>query len=203
LDNLRRFAGAGLLILAGLGAAEAHGQATPTATAAVQFSGFGGVSGVYTGLGLGRNLSVTAGADMTLRSFYGLYPGVEVRGTYPVDDGSVDSQRNILGGLVVSRHLGNLQPYGDILFGRGQINYSPPYLNPAGTIYYVQSTSDVISPGAGVNYFVSNRLGFKGDFQFQRYLSPATPSGSVYSKSFTLGVVYRLNLGGLGRLRHY
>ena len=169
----------------------------------MQFSGFGGVSGVYTGVGLGRNLSVTAGADMTLRSLYGLHPSIEVRGTYPVEDGSVDSQRNLLGGLVLSRHLGNLQPYGDILFGRGQINYSPPLLNPAGTIYFLQSTSTVISPGAGVNYFVSTRLGFKGDFQFQRYDSPVTTSGSVYSKSFTLGVVYRLNTGGIGRLQHY
>ncbi len=202
LRNLTVFAAAGLLLLAGEVKC-AHGQATSTASAAVQFSAFGGASGVYTGLSGSRNLGITAGADMTLRSYFGVHPSVEVRGTYPVNSGRVAGEKNILGGLVLSKNFGNLQPYADILGGRGQINFSPPYLDPAGVLYYVQSSSSVISPGAGLNYFVGRRLGVKGDFQLQRYLSPVTTSGSVYSKSITLGVVYRLNVGGVGRLRHF
>ncbi len=202
MRNLIGFAAAGLLILAGA-AREAQGQATSTATAAVQFSGFGGVSGAYTGLGDSRNLAITAGADMTLRSYFGVHPSIELRGTYPVNSGSVAGEKNILGGIVISKNFGNLQPYGDILGGRGQIDFHPPYLDPAGILYYVQSSSSVISPGGGVNYFPVGRLGLKADFQFQRYLSPVTPSGAVYAKSITVGVVYRLNVGGIGRLRHY
>jgi hypothetical protein len=65
----------------------------------------------------------------------------------------------------------------------------------------VQTASTVISPGAGVNLFFSDHFAFKGDFQFQHYDSPVTTSGSVYSKAFTIGLVYRLPLGGLGHGR--
>lgn len=194
------FAATGLLLSAG---AAALGQATSTASATVQFSVFGGMTGAYTGLGNSRNLAITAGADVTLRSYFGVHPSLEVRGTYPVKNGRVAGEKNILGGLTVSKNFGNLQPYGDILFGRGQINFSPPLLAPTGNLYYIQSSSNVISPGAGVNYFLGNRLGVKGDFQFQRYQSPVTTSGSVYARAFTVGIVYRLNVGGIGRLRHF
>lgn len=201
MRNVLSFAAAGLLALY-CGPA-AWSQATSTASATVQFSAFGGASGVYTGLNGSRNLSITAGADMTLRSYFGVHPSIEVRGTYPVNKGKVGGEKNILVGLVLSKNFGNLQPYGDILFGRGQINFQPPYLAPAGNLYYVQSSSAVISPGVGVNYIFGRRLGIKGDFQLQRYVSPVTTSGSVYSKSITLGVVYRLNVGGVGRLKHF
>ena len=201
MRNVTSFAAAGLLAFCC--GPQARGQATSTASAAVQFSVFGGASGVYTGLNGSRNLSITAGADMTLRSYFGVHPGIEVRGTYPVNTGKLAAEKNILVGLVVSKNFGSLQPYGDILAGRGQINFQPPYLDPAGNLYYLQSSSGVISPGAGLNYFLGSRLGVKGDFQLQRYMSPVTTSGSIYSKSITLGVVYRLNVGGVGRLRHF
>ena len=176
----------------------AHSQAVPTATAPLQFSAFGGISGVYTGVGLGRNLAVVGGLDATIRPFRGVFPSLEVRGQYPVDRGSVDEQRNILGGIVLGKHIGRIQPYGDFLVGQGQIDYKPPYLNPAGTILYSQTVSPVYSPGGGVNLLLTDRLAFKGDFQFQHYAAPVTTSGAVYSKPFTLGVVYRLPFFGGG-----
>jgi hypothetical protein len=193
----------GVLALAFLTASLAHAQATPTATADLHFSAFGGVTGTYTGINLGKNLGMTAGLDASFRAFHSLYPAVEVRGTYPVDNGQVAGERNILAGLVIGRRLeGKLeryQPYGNILVGRGEIQYSPALPNPSGTLLYVQSVSTVISPGAGCNILLSNSLGFKGDFQFQRYETPVTASGSVYSKAFTAGVVYQIHLGGLRR----
>jgi len=189
-------------VLAVAGRSSAHGQAVPTATAGVQFSTFGGVTGAYTGVGLGRNLSITAGVDATFRPlFLGLYPSAEVRGTYPVDRGSVDGQKNVLGGLVLARHLGRLQPYGDILVGRGEVDYNPPRANPTGTALYVQTGSLVISPGAGCNVQLNEHFDFKGDFQLQRYSTPVEASGSTYAKDFTLGIVYRLPFGGLGHGR--
>jgi opacity protein-like surface antigen len=167
----------------------------------LQLSAFGGATGVFTGIGLAKNLSITAGVDATFRPFFGLYPAVEVRGTYPIDRGQVDGQKNVLAGLVVGPHIGRIQPYGDILAGRGEIDFSPFYPNPADTEVYAQTASVVISPGAGVNYFLTEHFALKGDFQFQHYDSPVTTSGSVYSKAFTIGLTYRLPFGGLGHGR--
>lgn len=180
----------------------ARGQATATATAGLQLSAFGGATGTYTGIGLGKNLSITAGADVTFRPFFfGLFPSVEVRGTFPVDKGSVAGEKNVLAGLVVARHLGRIQPYGDILVGRGELKFVKPYPNPADTEVYIQTASAVISPGAGANVFFTPNFALKGDFQFEHYESPVTASGAVYSKAFTLGVTYHLPFGGLGHGR--
>ncbi len=181
----------------------AWGQAGATATAGLQLSVFGGATGVYTGVGLGKNLSITAGADATFRPFRGLFPSVEVRGTYPVDSGALDGQKNILAGLTVGPHLSWIQPYGDILVGRGEIDFKTPYPNPQDTEVYVQTASAVLSPGAGANFFFSEHFAGKADFQFQHYSSPVTTSGSVYAKAFTLGLTYRLPLGGLGHGRRF
>ncbi len=184
-------------------AGAAFGQAAPTASATIGLSAFGGFSGVYTGISnfpgatSGRNLSLTAGVDLTLRPYFGLFPTAEIRGTYPINSGRIDGQKNFLVGPSISKHLGRLQPYGDVLFGRGEIDFNPPYPNPVGTILYAQTASGVLSPGGGVNYLLTSTLGVKGDFQFEKYSSPVTTSGSVYAKVFTIAVTYHPPLGGL------
>ncbi len=188
------------VVSAGL-AGSAYGQASPTATASLQLSAFGAVTADYTGIELGRNLSITAGVDATFRPFFGLYPTAEVRGTYPIDRGGLDGQKNVLGGLVLGPHIRWIEPYGDILVGRGEIDFVTPYPNPADTEVYVQTASTVLSPGAGANLFFSNHFALKADFQFEHYDSPVTASGSVYSKAFTVGIAYRLPFGGLGHGR--
>jgi hypothetical protein len=185
-----------------LGLVRADGQALPTATESLTLSVFGGVNGTYTGILLGRDAGITAGIDAGVRPFFGWYPAIEVRGTYAFDHGSVDYQKNVLGGLVFSRHLfDRYQPYGDILVGRGQINFVQPYPNPQYTIEYLQTASTVISPGAGLNVQLTDHFSARGDFQFQHYDSPVTTSGSVYSKAFTIAIVYRIGFGGLGHGR--
>ncbi len=77
----------------------ARAQDVPTARARIQLYGFGGVSGNFTGVGLAKNLDITAGADLEFRPFFTLYPAVEVRGSYPVEKGNVVSEENLLGGL--------------------------------------------------------------------------------------------------------
>ena len=197
------FFGVGMVVLTVAGLGRAGAQAVPTATAGMQISAFGGATGTFTGVGFGKNLGVTAGVDVTFRPLFTLFPSVEVRGTYPVDRGQVDGQKNVLGGLKLARHLGRLEPYGDVLFGRGEIDYRPPLANAADTILYQQTASSVLSLGAGCDVFLTDRLGFKGDFQFQKYESPVTASGNVFAKAFTVGVVYRLPFGGLGRGRSF
>ena len=187
--------------MSGVLAGCAWGQAAPTATAGLQLSAFGGVTGNFTGIQLAKNLSITAGVDATFRPFFGLFPTVEVRGTYPFETGSTAGERNVLGGLVLERHLGRIQPYGDILVGRGEIKFGTPYPNPTDTEVYAQTASAVFSPGAGANVFFSEHFALKADFQFQHYDTPVTTSGSLYSKDFTLGLTYRLPFGGLGHGR--
>jgi opacity protein-like surface antigen len=185
------------VLLALLAVPLAFSQAQPTAVKNVPLSFFGGVTGVYTGLSGGKNLSITAGTDLRLRDIFGLAPSVEVRGTYPVDRGQVASQKNILAGFRVGRSFGSFTPYGDVLFGLGQLNYSSLQPNPSNTFAYSYSSSNVYSAGAGVDFDVTPSWGIKADGQFQRYSTPVTESGHIYIKSLTLGVVYHL-FGGSG-----
>jgi hypothetical protein len=172
-------------------------QATPTATRPFTFSAFGAATGTYTGLGGGKNLGITLGGDLSFRPYHRFYPSVEVRGTYPVDDGSVDAQKNILFGLKVERYYRAFHPYVDFLYGRGSVDYetvSPclaGYPNPAGSLCYLNSVSNVFSGGGGVDVTLTDHFALKIDGQFQRYGVPVTPSGDIYSKPISIGVVYR------------
>jgi hypothetical protein len=163
--------------------------ARPTATRELQLSAFGAVTGVYTGLSGGKNLSFTAGGDLGLPPWRGMRPTVEVRGTYPIDDGRIDSQRSVLGGIRVDFLLNHrLRPYGDFLFGRGQMNYGKGYLFH--NSIYALTTTYIDSPGGGFNYDLNEHWGIKVDGQFQRWASAPTPSGIIYSKAGTVGIVY-------------
>jgi opacity protein-like surface antigen len=195
------------LLLATLSsAAVANAQrANATAIQPLQLSIFGGASGVYTGLNGGRNLSVVAGVDLALPPFLGMRPTVEVRGLYPVDDGVIDSQRDILGGLKLGFLLNHrLHPYADFLFGRGQMNYSgTPGLLYNG-YYYGLTTGYVYSPGAGIDYQLSPHFAIKVDGQYQRWTSSSTPplptpTGIIYSEVGTVGLIYifDFNHGGV------
>jgi hypothetical protein len=187
--------------------ASARGQAAPTATQIVQLSAFAGATGVYTGLNdaygadfQGRNASFTAGIAAEFRPRFSFYPSVEVRGTYPVRSGSVTGEKNVLGGLVIAKHYGRFHPYANIFVGRGALSFVTPYPDPAGSAVYVQTASTVLSPGVGANLFVWGNFAAKADFQLERYKTPVTTSGSVYSKAITLGVLYRIGGGGLSRV---
>ena len=172
----------------------AFAQAFPTAEQPIQLSAFGAVTGTYTGLGSGRNLGITAGVDIGWKPFYRFYPSVEVRGTYPIDGGQVDAQRNILYGLKLARAYGRFHPYGDFLIGRDKIVYqNGGYPNSAGTLLYLDSVSNVISPGGGLDFDLTDQFDLKIDAQFQRYGVPVNSTGHIYSKPISVGVVYRFD----------
>jgi hypothetical protein len=188
-----------LSTLCGARAASAQGD-HPTATRALQLSAFGGVSGVYTGLEGGKNFSITAGADLGLPPWHGIRPTIEVRGTYPADRGLVDSQKSILAGADLEFLLSHrFRPYGDFLFGRGQIDYQTSQ-GADGYIFenniYTLTTTYIDSPGAGFNYQFADHLALKADGQLQRWASAPTPSGIIYSKVVTVGLVYYFTFDG-------
>jgi hypothetical protein len=184
---LARAAGLALGILSILdGAQAARGQAMPTATQESSLSVFAGATGVYTGVGGGRNLSFTAGGDFSLHSFFGFRPAVEVRGTYPIHDGGVDDQKSILAGVRVERPIGRFHPYGDFLIGRGEIDY-------INSNSYLYTSTPVYSPGAGFEYDLTPHFAFRVDAQDQHWDTPVNRSGSAWAKQGTLAVTYRFN----------
>jgi Outer membrane protein beta-barrel domain len=186
------------LVLAFACASPAHAQNLPTAVARIQLYGWGGVSGNFSGVALADNLDVSAGVDLEFRPFFSLYPALEVRGLYPIDKGQVVAEKNALIGIRLARHVNPFTPYGNVLFGRGELNFlNGGYPTPNGNYYVLSNTSNVLSLGAGTDFALNSRFALKGDFQFQRYASPVTTSGYVYSKVFTVGIVYRIGARGL------
>jgi len=172
---------------------QAWGQSDAAARRDLEISVWGGAAGVWTGLANGHNGSISAGVDVGFRPFFGLLPAAEVRGLYPVKSGTVDDQKNVLAGLRLEKRRGRLRVWGDILYGRGEITYqNGGFLNPAGDFRYLTSTSNVFSPGAGLSVDLNRQLSVFGDAQFQHYDTPATVSGTLWSKPVTVGVTYRL-----------
>jgi hypothetical protein len=171
-------------------------QASPTATQDIQLSAFGGVSGVTTGLAGSRNLSATVGLDLALSPWQGMRPILEVRATDPVDKGSTVAQRDILAGLRLDFLLGSrLHPYGDFLFGRGEMKYAAGGYN-FNDFSYLESTTYVYSPGAGFDFDLTTHFVIKVDGQFQRWDGP-TASGTVHPAIGTIGLVYRIGWLGM------
>jgi hypothetical protein len=179
----------------------AHAQTTPTASKLLGLSTFGGITGTYTGLSGGRNLGITAGVDIgTGFSYRGFRPYIEGRGTYPLDGGHIDAQKDVLGGVRMERLLRpSLGVYGDFLFGRGEIDYeNGGYPALSGNYLYLRSTSNVVSPGAGAEYRLTKNFSGLADVQFQHWDTPATPSGHLWAKAITLGVRYRFDFNRRG-----
>jgi hypothetical protein len=170
----------------------ASAQGIPTATQPLRLSAFLAGTGTYTNLAGGKNLDITAGADLTFMNFRQFSPAVEVRGSYPIDGGHISSQKSVLVGPKVEYPIGRLHPYADFLVGRGQIDY----LNGGfviGYLDYLSSNTFVYSPGVGLDYDLSHYFAVKADVQFQHWNTPVTPSGSIHPTALTLGLVYNFD----------
>ncbi len=183
-----------------LPAPPAMAQSMPTASRGVVPSAFLGITGTYTGLYGGRNLGITAGVDIGFKPFFGFMPSVEVRGTYPVDNGSIVGEEHLEGGIRMQKRYGRFRPYGDFLYGRGALNYQNGGLAvPMQAFRYVQTTGNVISPGVGVEVDVTQQLALLLDGQLQIWPVPfdrsgkTANSGHITSYPGTIGVVYRFN----------
>jgi hypothetical protein len=164
-------------------------QSSPTATQQLQLSTFAGATGTFTNLAGGKNLDVTAGADITYLALRRLRPAAEIRGTYPIDEGTISSQKNFLLGPKVEYPLGRFHPYADFLIGRGGIDYlHGGYI--FGDTRYLYSNTLVLSPGVGLDYNLTHHLAAKVDFQYQHWNTPAVASGSINPMAITLGAVY-------------
>jgi hypothetical protein len=179
----------------------ASAQATPTGKQWLQLSAFGAFTGTFTDLEGGKNLGITAGADLTYLGFRQFRPSFEARGTYPIDKGHISSQKNFLLGPKVDFPLGKFHPYVDFLFGRGEIDYHEP-----GFIFenlqYITTNTVVYSPGVGLDYNFTHNLAVKADAQFQHWDTPATASGVIHPTALSLGVVYNFDFNRGHRHNH-
>ena len=178
----------------------AKAQGVPTASRRFEPSVFLGVTGTYTGLEGSRNAGITAGFDLGFHPFFGLLPALEIRGTYPMNSGAVVGEESFSGGLRVTKRIGRFRPYANFIFGRGQLNYqNGGYVVPSQNFEYIQSTSNILSPGLGIEVDFTPHLSLLLDGQYQHWTVPFTPdsnstdSSSIYSKAGTIGAVYRFN----------
>jgi hypothetical protein len=179
-------------VLSVLGCAgAAWGQAMPTASQGSSLSVFAGATGVFTGIDGGKNLGITVGGDYSLHGFFGFRPAVEVRGTYPIYDGSIDHQKSILGGVRIERPIRRFHPYGDFLIGRGEIYYSNyPIIDFQ---EYIRTDSTIYSPGVGFEYDMTPHFAVRVDGQDQHWDTPVNASGSAWAKQATLAVTYKFD----------
>ncbi len=170
----------------------ASAQANPAGTQKLQLSAFAGLTGTFTDLAGGKNLAVTAGADLTFLALRLVRPSFELRGTYPIDAGHISSQKNFLLGPKVEYPIGHFHPYADFLFGRGEIDYhSPGYI--FGDTLYLSSNTFIYSPGVGLDYNLTHNLALKADVQFQHWDTPAVPSGVIHPTAITFGALYNFD----------
>ena len=170
----------------------AFAQAAPAGTQKLEISAFVAGTGTFTGLEGGKNLGITAGADLTFLRFRRFRPAFEARGTYPINQGHISSQKNFLLGPRVEYPLGRFHPYADFLIGRGQIDYHAPGFVFGNTLY-ISSNTTVYSPGVGFDYNLTHNFAIKADVQFQHWNTPVTASGSIHPTAVTLGLVYNVD----------
>ncbi len=181
----------------------ASAQGISTASQPLALSVFAGGTGSWIGLSGGRNIDLAVGLDLRIRSYKHFLPSVELRGYKPVADGSVASEENAAGGIRIERAFDKapaVHPYVDFLFGRGKIIYNGAgYETPDGKLVYQNTVSNVLSPGAGIDFDVTHHFSVKVDAQLQRYSAPVTTSGKVWAKPITLGIVYRFDFNHHGQ----
>lgn len=167
-------------------------QATPAGTQHLQLAAFGAGTGTFTDFEGGKNLAITAGADLTFLAFRQFRPSFEFRGTYPIDKGHISSQKYFLLGPKVEYPIGKYHPYADFLIGRGEIDYHDPGF-VYGNLIYLSTNTVVYSPGVGLDYYVTHNIALKADTQFQFWNTPVTASGTIHPVAVTLGVVYNFD----------
>jgi hypothetical protein len=167
------------------------GQAASTASRPLDLSTFVGISGTDTGLNGGRNFGVTAGMSLAFPRSCGLIPSAEIRGTTPLSEGSIVSEKNATFGLQIAKPIGRVQPFANLLFGRGQFSYLNGGMPvPQTNVIYTKSASNLFSPGFGALLEINSAFSVRADAQFEFFKTPVITSEYLISIPLTLGIVY-------------
>jgi hypothetical protein len=187
--ELKTFAALSIILL--MCTPQSHGQAESTASRPLGLSVFAGLSRTDTRLDGGFNSDVTAGASLSFPRWFGLVPSAEVRGTSPVSDGQVVTEKSVMAGMQMTEPVGRIRPFIDVLFGRAQFSYLNGGIPvPRSSVIYTKSASNLFSPGFGSFWEVGSHLSVRIDAQLQYSKIPVTASGNLVSIPVTLGIVY-------------
>ena len=189
----------GLLAVALSVSGAAYGQAEVTASQAMELSAFGAGTVTWTGLEQSRNAAFTAGVDLAFRPFFGVRPALEIRGTYPFNQGEVVGEKSGLVGARFSKTYHRFNPYVDVLYGRGELTYVGGFI--VGTFRYDRTTTNVFAGGGGIDFSLTPHFDIKADAQIERWSTPVTSSGTLYSTPVSLGVVYRFDFNHHARMQ--
>jgi hypothetical protein len=185
----RMLSNAVLLMVTGAPLDRCFPQGIPVATQQMQLSAFSTITPTSTGLGQGKNLTITAGADIAFVGLRRVRSVVEIRGSYPIAAGNVDKQKSFVAGPVIECTVGRFRPYADFLIGKGSINYlSGGYV--FGSDKYISSSTVVYSPGVGLDYSTTHHFALKADLQYQRWDVPVASSGHINPTVVSLGGKY-------------
>jgi hypothetical protein len=167
-------------------------QSLPTATQTLQLSTFIATTRTSTGLDHGENLAITSGVDLTLLAYGRINVAGELRGSHPVQRGSVASQENYVVGPKLEYSIRNIRPYVDFFAGRGRITYlDDGYIFE--NVKYIRSDSLVLSPGVGVDFYLNHRTAIKVDFQYQSWETPVVITGRITPWAETVGATYNFD----------
>jgi hypothetical protein len=178
-----------LLTTAGAPLDRCFSQSIPVAAQQMQLSAFSAVTPISTGLGQGKNLTITAGADIAFVGLRRIRSVVEIRGNYPIATGNVYKQKSFVAGPVIEYTVGRFRPYADFLIGKGAINYlGGGYI--FGSHKYISSSTVVYSPGVGLDYSITHHFALKADLQYQHWDVPVVVSGHINPTVMSLGGKY-------------
>jgi hypothetical protein len=167
-------------------------QAVVTDGRPLEPSIFGGFTMTQTGLNGGTNLSLTSGIDVGIRAYRSYEFSLEGRATVSMQSGTVVGENESLGGIRIQKYMGRLNPYVDLLFGQGDLNYqSGGFRGPNRYIYY-RTDSQIVSLGGGTEFNLFGDVFALVDIQAQHWDSPAAPNGSMISMPIVTGFVYHL-----------
>jgi hypothetical protein len=172
-------------------------QAPRTESRSLAFSLWAGGTGTETGFTGYRNLAITAGVDAIFHPDRRLAFAAELRGSYPVDRGSLVGEENFLAGPRVSYRVHHVfRPYVDVLAGRGSLDFgSPGVYAQSEPLIYQLTDGGVLAFGGGVDIDVFPALALKLDAQSQRYQTEVTASGNVTAAAYTVGAEYTFHFG--------
>ena len=177
--------------------ARAAGQSTPAASRVVVPSAYVALSDTSTGLAEGRNLDISAGLVFA-HPVHHLLTALELRGTYPIINGSVVGEKHFEAGMRVQSQFQRFSPYVDVLIGRGELSFQGAgYPIPAQKVIVLESFTTLYSAGFGFETGTAKPYGVVVDFQAQ---SAEVPFGSGSALRGTLrpsvgmvGLVYRFD----------
>jgi hypothetical protein len=182
-----------LLALAGRFAPRAAAQAMPTASKTMDISAFAGFDYSNPEYGPDKNTGFTFGANVT--RYYNLPVELSIEVRANLTNGTDVSERTYLIGLRAQGNvLHSLHPYGDILFGIGDIHFN---LSDGST--YIGDNSTVFNYGGGVNIDAYRQFQLKLDIQRQSW-SLGHGSGNTFSPYIAMvGVTYRFHFRDYNR----